>query len=45
MTRVYLSRKEVAELLGVKPDTLGSYKLSEPDAKIAATRGWLESTI
>ncbi len=45
MTQVYLSRKEVAALIGVKPDTLGRYKLPEPDAQIGTVRGWLESTI
>ena len=45
MTTRYLSRKEVAELLGVKPDTLGRYKLPAPDALIGTTRGWLEQTI
>ncbi|VEG58142.1 putative transcriptional regulator [Mycolicibacterium aurum] len=41
----YLSRTEVAERIGVKPDTLGRYKLPEPDAMIGATRGWLPETI
>ena len=45
MTRRYLSRTEVAELIGVKPDTLGRYVLPAPDALIGTTRGWLPSTI
>lgn len=43
--RAYLSRSEVAARIGVKPDTLGRYKLPEPDAMIGATRGWLPETI
>lgn len=45
MTQHYLSRTEVAELIGVKPDTLGRYNLPEPDATIGKTRGWLPETI
>jgi hypothetical protein len=41
----YLSRAEVAERIGVKPDTLGRYKLPEPDAVIGNVRGWLPRTI
>lgn len=41
----YLSRTEVAELLGVKPDTLSRYKLPEPDATVGTARGWLRETI
>lgn len=41
----YLSRKEVAERIGVKPDTLGWYRLPEPDALIGTVRGWLPHTI
>lgn len=41
----YLSRSEVAELIGVQPDTLGRYKLPEPDAVIGSVRGWLPETI
>lgn len=41
----FLSRTEVAERIGVKPDTLGRYKLPEPDATIGKTRGWLPETI
>jgi len=41
----YLSRAEVAERIGVKPDTLGRYKLPEPDAVVGTVRGWLPKTI
>ncbi|VBA56014.1 hypothetical protein LAUMK142_05347 [Mycobacterium pseudokansasii] len=41
----YLSRAEVAERIGVKPDTLGRYNLPEPDAVIGTVRGWLPRTI
>ena len=41
----YLSRAEVAALIGVKPDTLGRYTLPKPDAVIGDVRGWRESTI
>lgn len=41
----YLSRTEVAERIGVKPDTLGRYNLPEPDAVIGTVRGWLPRTI
>jgi hypothetical protein len=41
----YLSRTELAERIGVKPDTLSRYKLPEPDAMIGATRGWLPETV
>jgi hypothetical protein len=44
MTR-YLSRAEVAERIGVKPDTLGRYRLPAPDAMIGSVRGWLPKTI
>lgn len=44
-TRRYLSRREVAERVGVKPDTLGRYRLPEPDAVIGDVRGWLPATI
>lgn len=43
--RRYLSRKEFAERIGVSADSLGRYKLPEPDAIIGATRGWLPATI
>ncbi|GAA1671157.1 hypothetical protein MMUR_47760 [Mycolicibacterium murale] len=45
MTIRYLSRTELAERIGVKPDTLGRYKLPEPDAVIGTTRGWLPDTV
>jgi predicted DNA-binding transcriptional regulator AlpA len=42
----YLSRPEVAERIGVKPDTLNRYKLPAPDAQIGARQlGWLPETI
>lgn len=40
----YLSRAEFAERVGVKPDSLGRYKLPEPDAMIGSVRGWTEET-
>lgn len=43
--QTYLSRTEVAARIGVKPDTLGRYKLPEPDAMIGGTRGWSAETI
>lgn len=42
---VYLSAAEVAERIGVKPDTLKRYVLPEPDAMIGRYRGWLPETI
>jgi hypothetical protein len=41
----YLSRKDVAERLNVKPATLSRYNLPEPDATIGDVRGWLPHTI
>jgi hypothetical protein len=43
----YLSRKQFAERIGVKPDTLGNYKdkLPEPDATIGDVKGWLPATV
>lgn len=41
----YLSRSEVAKLIGVKPDSLGRYKLPDPDAMIGSIKGWLPETI
>lgn len=41
----YLSRPEVAERIGVKPDTLNRYTLPEPDAYIGQLKGWLPETI
>lgn len=43
--RVYLSRAEFAERIGVKPATMGRYKLPEPDAMTGKTRGWLPETV
>jgi hypothetical protein len=42
---VYLSRKEFAERIGVRPDTLARYSLPEPDAYIGDTRGWTAATV
>lgn len=41
----FLSRKQVAERIGVKPDSLANYKLPPPDAMIGDTRGWTAETI
>lgn len=41
----FLSRSELAERIGVKPDTLSRYKLPEPDAMIGTTRGWTVETV
>lgn len=46
----FLSRSQVAERIGVKPDTLNRYKLPPPDAIIgdgtaAERHGWTEHTI
>lgn len=41
----YLSRAEFAERIGVQPDTLGRYKLPEPDAIVGSVRGWLPETV
>lgn len=43
--RVYLSRAEFAERIGVLTGTLSRYKLPEPDAMIGSTRGWTVETI
>ena len=45
MTTAYLSRAEVAERIGVAPDTLSRYRLPEPDATIGKVRGWLPATV
>lgn len=45
MPERFLSLKEVAELIGVKPATLARYRLPEPDAFIGQTRGWRQATI
>ena len=44
-TLIYLSRSEVAELIGVKSATLSRFKLPEPDAYIGPIQGWLPETI
>lgn len=52
----YLSRVEVAERIGVAPDTLSRYKLPTPDVVVGpvnedgslprgTVRGWLPTTI
>lgn len=41
----FLSRKEVAEELGVKTDSINGYDLPDPDALIGTHRGWLPETI
>lgn len=41
----FLSRKEVAERLGVKTDSINGYDLPEPDAAIGTHRGWRAETI
>ncbi|WP_322544473.1 XRE family transcriptional regulator [Rhodococcoides fascians] len=49
MTIRYLSRGEIAELLGISLDTLKGYDkrqlLPEPDALVGRNQGWLETTI
>lgn len=45
MTQHYLSRAEFAERIGVKPGTMGRYKLPEPDVMIGSTRGWSAEAI
>lgn len=40
-----LSRKEVAERIGISPDSLSRYRLPDPDGVIGTTRGWLPETI
>jgi hypothetical protein len=42
---IYLNRAEVAERIGVKPDTLSRYKLPPADAMTGGVRGWLPETI
>lgn len=41
----FLSRREVAEYLGVKTDSINGYDLPDPDAVIGTHRGWLLDTI
>ena len=48
--RVYLSRSEFAERIGVKMDSLSRYKLPDPDVVIGVsgkrvTAGWLPETV
>jgi len=45
MPVVYLSRLEFAHRIGVSSDSLGRYKLPEPDAIIGRARGWLPETV
>ncbi|MFD6895906.1 XRE family transcriptional regulator [Rhodococcus sp. NPDC060086] len=45
MTERFLSRAEVAEIIGVKPTSLVTYNLPEPDVLIAKIRGWRPETI
>lgn len=42
---VYLSRPEVAELIGVQRTTLNRYQLPPHDAMIGSLKGWLPETI
>lgn len=41
----YLSRKQFAERIGIKPDSLARYTIPPPDALIGDVRGWLVSTV
>ena len=41
----FWSRKEVAEFLGVKTDSINGYDLPPPDAQIGTHRGWIPDTI
>lgn len=43
--RRYLSRKEFAERIGVKPDSLSNVDLPVPDALVGTVRGWLPGTV
>lgn len=49
MSKVYLSRSEVAQHIGVQTATLSRYKLPEPDVIIGSgarpTFGWFPETI
>ena len=42
---VYLSRRDVAERIGVSPDSLSRYALPHPDVMVGRTRAWLPATI
>ncbi len=41
----YLSRPEVAAVIGVAPATMYRYKLPAPDAMIGKLPGWTQETI
>lgn len=41
----YLSLKELAQRIGVKPATASRYKLPDPDALIGDVRGWLPESV
>lgn len=41
----FWGRKEVANFLGVKTDSINGYDLPEPDARIGTHKGWLPHTI
>ena len=41
----YLSASELAERIGVSPNTIKRYVLPEPDAVIGKVRGWLPETV
>lgn len=41
----FLSRPEVAERIGVKPDTLNRYELPPHDAQVGELKGWTPATI
>ena len=45
MTIKLWGRKEVAEFLGVKTDSINGYDLPDPDGWIGSHRGWLPATI
>jgi transcriptional regulator with XRE-family HTH domain len=45
---IYLSRKQVAERIGVTPGALSRYNLPDPDVTVGTNpgvRGWLPATI
>ena len=41
----YLSRPQLAERIGVKPDTVNRYNLPTPDAYVGDRPGWLAETV
>jgi hypothetical protein len=41
----FWGRKEVAEYLDVKTDSINGYNLPAPDAQIGIHRGWMPDTI